>query len=367
MDKNVLYEIAITFLEDIGDVRAKALIAYCGNAEAVFKEKPSNLEKIPGIGQTLSKIKNKKEALRRAEEEMLFIYENKIVPLFYTDKKFPKRLLHCNDGPVLLYTRGAADLNAEKMVAIVGTRKATDYGKTQTEKLVKQLQEYNVSVVSGMAYGIDVSAHKACLQLNMPTIGVFAHGLDMVYPPKHQDVAEEMLIQGALVTDFPGNTIPDAENFPKRNRIVAGMCDATIVIEAAKSGGALITADIANSYNRDVFAVPGRLGEKYSEGCNNLIKTNRAALLNSAADLAYIMGWELQSDKKKKAVQTNLFTMLDADEKNIVNLLQQKGKSMIDDISLCAQLPVSKTASLLLKLEFAGLVKSLPGKLYELY
>ncbi len=365
MNESLKYKIALTLIPNIGDILAKRLVAYCGSVEAVFKEKKSLLEKIPGIGTFYADAVINHNASERAEEEMIFIEKNNITPLFYLDKNYPKRLTHCEDNPVMLYYKGNADLNAEKIISIVGTREATDYGKKMCETLVSDLVEHNILVVSGLAYGIDICAHKASLDNGLKTVGVFAHGLDKIYPAIHKSVADKMLENGGWLTDFTSNTKPDRENFPRRNRIVAGIADATIVVESKKDGGSLITADIAFGYNRDVFAFPGRAGDATSEGCNNLIKQNKAALIQSANDLVYAMGWE-QTKTKTKNVQKKLFIELNNDEEIIVNILKEKETVNIDDLCFIAKMPMSKTSSLLLTLEFSGIIKSLPGKMYRL-
>jgi DNA processing protein len=363
-EENLKYQIALSLLPGIGDIRAKKLVSFCGSVEAVFREKRALLEKIPGIG-----LKNIKQIIKplvfdRAEEEIRFIRKNKIQPMFYLDESYPKRLLHCEDSPILLYFKGECDLNRKKVISIVGTRDATAYGRELCEKLVADLAGYSPLIVSGLAYGIDLCAHRAAMQNNLDTIGVLAHGLDKIYPAVHRSLAEKMTRQGGLLSDFCSQTIPDRENFPRRNRIVAGMADATIVIESKKDGGSLITADIANSYNRDVFAFPGRIGDLASEGCNTLIKQNKAALIQSGADLVYIMGWE-EKKKGKSSIQKKLFVELNPDEEKILALLKDKDSVYIDDLSLSASMPVSKVSSLLLNLEFSGLVCSMPGKMYK--
>ena len=365
MNESLKYKIALTLIPDIGDVLAKRLVAYCGSAEAVFKEKKPLLEKVPGIGSISASKVFKSNVFERAEEEIKFIEKNKITPLFYLDDNYPKRLTHCEDSPVLLYFKGDVNLNQEKIISIVGTREATDYGKELCEKLIADLAEHNPLIVSGLAYGIDICAHKAAMDNGLKTIGVFAHGLDKIYPAVHRSVAEKMLDHGGLLTDFTSGNKPDRENFPRRNRIVAGMADATIVIESKVGGGSLITADIANSYARDVFAFPGRIGDVTSEGCNNIIKQNKAALIQSAKDVVYIMGWE-QTKRKNAPVQKQLFIELKPEEEILVNVLKEKEASNVDDICLRAKMPMSKVSSLLLTLEFSGIVRSLPGKMYRL-
>ncbi|MDG1475650.1 MAG: DNA-processing protein DprA [Vicingaceae bacterium] len=366
MNEQLLYHIAITSIPNIGDVTAKKLIAYCGSSEQVFKEKKSVLEKIPGIGPVNANkiIQHKTEALAIAEEELGFISKNEITPLFFLNDNYPRRLLHCEDGPVLLYSKGNIDFNNQKVISVVGTRKATEYGKGFCDQLIKDLAPHNPTVVSGLAYGIDVCAHKAAIKNNLSTVGVLAHGLDRLYPAQHKSVANQMTEKGALLSDFKSGTKPDRENFPKRNRIVAGMSDLTIVVESSKKGGSLITAYIANDYNRDVFALPGRLGDSQSEGCNNLIKSHKAALIQSAKDIEYVMGW--QTKKKVAQTQTQLFLELTPEQKTITAILSKQDKIGVDELSLLAKMTMSQTTSLLLNLEFDGLVKSLPGKMYKL-
>lgn len=364
----LLYQIALTLIPGIGSVLAKNLVSYCGSPEAVFKEKEKSLLRIPEIGKIVASqiIAKRNEALQLAEEECRFVFKNDIKHLFYTDKEYPQRLKNCNDAPALIFYTGNINFNSSKTIAIVGTRTATEYGKNFCEKLIEEIKIYtDIIVFSGLAYGIDICAHKAALKNNVSTAGVLAHGLDRIYPSAHRSTAEKMLEEGGLITEFLSGTKPDKENFPKRNRIVAGLCDAVIVIEAAKKGGALITANIANSYNRDVFALPGRTNDIYSEGCNHLIKTNQASLITSAADLEYLMGWE-KVEVKTKNVQKKLFLELSEEEKSIITLLNEKGKQDIDSININSNLQVSKIAATLLNLEFKGVVKSLPGKVYEL-
>jgi DNA processing protein len=366
MNEQLLYHIAITSIPNIGDVTAKKLIAYCGSSEEVFNEKKSSLEKIPGIGAVNAQkiIMHKTEALAIAEEELGFIKKNDIVPLFYLNENYPKRLLQCEDGPILIYTKGNIELNNPKVVSIVGTRKATDYGKDFCNKIVEELVPHKPLLVSGLAYGIDVCSHKAAIKNKIPTVGVLAHGLDRMYPQQHSGVAKQMIENGGLLTDYKSGTNPDRENFPKRNRIVAGLSDLTIVIESSKKGGSLITAYLANDYNRDVFALPGRLNDSQSEGCNNIIKNHKAALIQSVKDIEYIMGWEAEKKIQKK--QTRLFVELTPEQKIIADIISKQDKIGIDELSLQAKLPMSKTTAMLLEMEFEGVVKTLPGKLYKL-
>jgi DNA processing protein len=365
----LIYNIGITLLPGVGAITAKNLIAYCGSAEAVFSEKRSRLEKIPGVGtvaaDTISNSAIQKDALERAEEEIRFIEKENVKPLFFTDDDFPKRLKECADSPVMLYTKGIMDLNATRIVSIVGSRKSTSYGKKICEQVVDAFSSYNVLILSGMAYGIDICAHRASLKNNIATVGVLAHGLDNLYPAEHYNTSEKMLENGGLASEFMSNTKMNPEYFPRRNRIVAGMADATIVIEATVKSGALITAELANSYDRDVFAVPGRLDDPSSEGCNLLIRANKAMLMMSAEDVIRAMNWDTETKKSKERQQV-LFAHLSAEEETLVNILKQKEKAHVDDISIASGLAMSRISALLLNLEFSGVIKSLPGKVYVL-
>jgi len=363
----LLFKIAVTQISGIGDITGKKLIELCGGVEAVFKESKQQLMKIPGIRETLvsSVIKGRDAALKRAEKELEFIERFKITCFFYTDDDYPHRLKNCIDAPMMIYFKGNSDLNTSKILSIVGTRSATDYGKECCQKIIEGLADPEILIVSGLAHGIDTYTHKEALKKDLKTVGVLAHGLDRIYPQVNRGLAQKMIEQGGLLTDFMSETIPDQENFPKRNRIIAGLSDATIVIEAAKKGGALITADIANSYNRDVFAVPGKIGDKYSEGCNNFIKTNRAALIQSAEDIKYILGWDTGT-KKELPVQRKLFIKLEPDEESIVNLLTVQNQMSVDGICIELQIPTSRIAAALLNLEFEGIIKCMPGKMYAL-
>ena len=366
MPNQLLHQIALTLVPGIGDKNAKALLAYCGSPEAIFKEKKSHLLKIPGIGAiAANKIVNH-SVFNRAEAEVEFILKEKIQPLFFTDEKYPERLKHCEDGPILLYFKGNMDFNASHFISVVGTRSATDFGKAFTEKVVDQLKPYNTCIVSGLAYGIDITAHKAALEKDMKTVAVVAHGLDRVYPALHTNIAKEIEEQGGLLTEFTTGTKPDRENFPKRNRIVAGLSEATVVVEAAKKGGALITAELASSYNRDVFAVPGRLTDKYSEGCNHLIKTDQASLIQSAKDIEYLLGWQSPKDAKRKAIQKPIFVDLNPQESMVVEVLQSNQPIQLDILSMKLNWPVSKVFPLLTLLELKGVVRGKPGRVFEL-
>ncbi len=357
------YEIALGLLNGIGPKRAKSLVSYIGSVEGVFKEKAGAMSKIPGIGSILANNLNRKASLLRAEQELKFIEKNKIQLYFYKDENYPRQLTNCDDSPIMLYGLGNLDFNKRKKIAVVGTRKASAYGRQMTKNLVHDLIDFDVQIISGLAYGIDISAHKAALEFKQPTIGVLAHGLDRVYPQAHQSIARQMLKNGGLITEFLSETTPDKENFPKRNRIVAGMCDAVVVVESSQKGGSLITAGLANDYNRDVFSFPGNADRSSSVGCNYLIQKNRAHLITCAQDLIEIMGW--QDQKITAPVQTNLFTKLSLEEDTIVKILQEKGTINIDDLSHFSQFMTSKLSVQLFNLEMKGVIRSLPGKMYE--
>jgi len=303
--------------------------------------------------------------LDRAEEEIRFIEKNGVTPIFFTDAVYPSRLKQCDDAPVMLYSKGNMDLNAAKVISVVGSRRYTSYGKKICEQMVEALAPYNVLISSGLAYGIDIIAHRHALKHELSTVGVLAHGLDLLYPAEHSNTAEKMTQKGGLLTEFMSSTKMNPEYFPRRNRIVAGMADATVVIEATHKSGALITAEIANSYDREVFAVPGRMDDTSSEGCNLLIKANKAMLIQSAEDIIKALNWDVQQGTPKK-VQAELFANLTTEEEMLVNILKEKEKIHIDELCIASQLSMSRAATLLLNLEFSGTVKSLPGKVYTL-
>jgi len=359
----LIYYLALQKAKGVGSVNAKKLLVHCGTAKAVFKNKASSLSKIEGIGlKVINGLKNK-NLFNLAEKELAFITKNNINYNLITNNDYPDKLKHCADAPIVLFSKGNINLKNKKIISIVGTRNITGYGKSVLEKLMADLIPFNPIIISGLAYGVDVFAHQLAVKHGLQTIGILAHGLDRLYPSIHQKIAHQMEKNGGLMTEFWSGTNPDKENFVKRNRIIAGLSEATIVIESAKKGGSLITADIANSYNRDVFAVPGKLSDKYSEGCNNLIKTNRAALFSSVKDLVYLLNWN--QEVKTKPVQKQLFVQLDAKEASVLDFLNQKGKQQLDQIALHCQIPVHKTVTLLFNLEMKGVVKPLPGKLYQ--
>jgi DNA processing protein len=360
------FKIGIGMIPKIGPVLTKRLIAYCGSAEGVFQEKGNHLSKIPGIGERLVEHILNHKNLDAADEEIEFITRNKIDTLFYLDEEYPERLRHCEDAPVILYVKGKTDLNRNKIISIVGTRNPTDYGRSMTREIIEQIALYypEILIVSGLAYGIDICSHKSAMKNNLDTVGVLGHGLSVLYPSSHREAARQMIEKGALITEFRHDEKPESPNFVKRNRIIAGLADATIVMESGEQGGALITADIANSYNRDVLAFPGRVNDKYSVGCNRLIKTNRAALIENLADLEYLMGW--QKNNHNEPVQKELFVELTVEEKNLLELIRSDSNATIDLLAVRSDMQVSRVSALLLNLEFKGIVRCLPGKVYQM-
>ncbi len=362
---SLIHQIALTLIPGVGDVNARRLVAYCGGAEAVFKERRSALKRIPGIGEITAASIVDQNVLSRAEQEIAFIEKFGIKPLYYLDEDYPWRLKNCPDGPVVLYYKGNADLNAKRTVGIVGTRRITDYGREVCRALVEGLPALNVITISGLAFGVDTCAHKYSLENGMATIGVLGHGLDKIYPSQNASLARRMIENGGLLTEYMSKTVPDRENFPQRNRIIAGLSDVVIVVESGMKGGSLITADIAISYNRDVFAIPGKVGEDRSSGCNWLIKTNRAGLIETAGDLTYLMSWEDPGNRKMKQ-QQELFRELQPDEAVIVDFLRNTGDSGIDTIISELRMSSGRVAAALLGLEFSGIITTLPGKVYRL-
>ena len=364
MHNALLYEVALTLVSGIGDVNGKKLVAYCGGAEAVFREKKKSLSKIPGIGEkTIDSILSQ-DVLSRAERELDFADKYGIRILYYLNSDYPKRLQHCYDSPMILYCKGYTDLNVEKIIGVVGTRNVTDYGKIMTDKIISELLDDDVLVVSGLAYGVDTCAHAVAVKNGLKTAAVLAHGLHTIYPPANKNLAKKMLeCGGCLLTEQISGAEPDRENFPKRNRIVAGMVDCLIVVESASKGGALITAEIANTYDREVFAVPGRIGDAYSAGCNKIIKDNKANILLDTNDLRSIMRWD--ESKKVVAKQMRLFREFSDEEKVVMSLFEESDVVYLDRIITETMLSPTKIASILLSLEFDGVLTALPGKRYQ--
>lgn len=366
MKSELLYQLALTLVPDIGDAQAKLLIRHFGEAKAIFKAKSPALNKIKGLSAPAIQSLLHFNDFSRAEEEIKFIEKYKIKTLFLTDEAYPQRLLNGFDSPSLLFYKGDANLNASRVISIVGTRSHTDYGKQFTEKLISDLAAHDILIISGLAYGIDSIAHRAALKTSLPTVGVVGHGLDMIYPPENATLAKDMVKEnGGILSEFFSGTKPDRFNFPLRNRIVAGMGDATIVIETLQKGGSMITAKLADAYNRDVFAVPGRSTDKMSKGCNYLIKHNKAIMLTDAEDLLDVMGWK-ESKRSKPKKQRELFIELTQEEQQLVALLQEKESVHIDEINLRSGLTSSAIAAAILNLELQNIIASLPGKMYKI-
>ncbi|HWR93696.1 MAG TPA: DNA-processing protein DprA [Flavobacterium sp.] len=362
-EEELFYLLALLKVEGIGDILAKKLLNHCGNSQEIFKNDKLKLSAIDGIGAVLLKNLKDKIVFQKAESELKFIQKNNIKTHYFLDDNYPARLKHCIDGPVLLFASGNINFNNKKILSIVGTRQITSYGAEFCKNLITDLAPLNPIIVSGFAYGVDIVAHQAAMEHDLQTIGVVAHGLNQIYPKPHKKFVSKMEENGGFITEFWSSSQPDKENFVKRNRIVAGISEATIVIESAEKGGSLITATMANEYNRDVFAVPGKTTDKYSQGCNNLIKTQRANLLTSAADLLYILNWEIE--KEIKPVQKQLFVALDSDEQKVYDFLQKNGKQLLDIIALKCDFPIYRISGLLLNMELKGVVRPLPGKLFE--
>ncbi|MDK2842949.1 MAG: processing protein [Anaerophaga sp.] len=364
------HRIALSLIKGIGPKLARNLIAYLNSESALFEEKLPVLGKVPGIGPALEQLLrniDRKTLLKQAEEECQFIQKHNITPVFFSDPAYPGRLSYCEDAPLMIYYHGNACYDAPRALGIVGTRTPTDEGTELCEKLVEELARRHPGtvIVSGLAYGIDICAHKAALKNNLPTIAVLAHGLDRIYPSIHRNIAKEMIKTGALLTEFMSKTVPDKHNFVQRNRIIAGLSDAVVVVQSARKGGALITAELARDYNRDVLAFPGRPGDTFSSGCNYLIKSNIAALIESVEDLEYALGWET-GEQQPKAVQGNLFATIETEEQQkIMETLIEEKELNLNLLSLKCSIPISKLSATLLDLEFKGLVKSKPGGIYR--
>lgn len=362
LEEELMAKIALQIVPRIGNKIAHQLLAHYGSAKRLFEEATvRELCQFAYLGQSTAQLIVQKATWQRAEKEWAFAQQYKIQVLSQTEKEYPKRLQQCSDAPFLLYYKGNASLNASKVVAIVGTRKPSARGRQFCEQLLENLQGYAPLLVSGLAYGIDITVHRKSLALQLPNIGVVAHGLDRIYPNQHQSVAQRMVQCGGILTEFRTQTEPFSKHFPMRNRIIAGMVDAVVVVETANRGGSMITAHLANEYNKEVFAVPGRLNDPLAQGCNHLIKTHRACLIESAADMAYLLGWhQVQSSPQKK-----IFPSLSSQEQSLVNHLV--GQTLhLEEISRQMHLGSSQLASLLLELEFKGILRALPGKRFEL-
>lgn len=358
------YHIALTLIPGIGPVLARNLVSYCGSAEAVFKTRRKKLLEIPGIGDVAATAIAGHQIFDQVDKEMQFIEQHHIRCFTYTEPDYPKRLHQCPDAPTVLFYQGTADVNAARIIGVVGTRRATPYGRRICEEIVQDLAGDDILVISGLAYGIDIAAHRACIKHQVPTIGVLAHGLDRIYPWAHRETAAKMREQGGLLTEFISGTNPDRQNFPRRNRIVAGMLDGLVVVETGADGGAVITALLADDYHRDVMAFPGSVHQMYSAGCHKLIKQHKATLVENADDIRTVMGWNLE--KNDKGIQTTLFPELDPDEQKIFDILLQEKQVYVDELQSKSALSPGTLAGVLLNLEFKGALISLPGKMYAL-
>lgn len=367
MDQERLSFLALHCIPGIGNQTVKQLISYCGSAADVLKKPPGKLLKIPGIGKHTVEAIASRDNFRFAEAELKKCEKENATILLFTDKQYPSRLKAIDDAPALLYFKGTGSLNPAKTVGIVGTRQATSYGKQMVDQIVNELVPHSPMIISGLAYGIDIQAHKQALQQGLPTVGILGSGVDVIYPPGHRETALKMMDHGGLISENPLGSKPDAHNFPSRNRIIAGLSDALIVVEAAEKGGALITADIANSYNKDVFAVPGHLGSLYSSGCNKLIKINKASLYTSVKDLEYLMNWtpgstEIQYDATRKFRES-----LTEEQLKIVIAISEKGSAMqIDELAWKTGISLSALSAVLLDMELKNAIKPMPGKAFKL-
>jgi len=361
-EQELIYLLALQKVPNIGDISAKKLLRTLGSAEAIFKSTEKELKLIEGFGDLKINSIHDYSYMEEAEQELLFIEKENIEVRYFEDRYYPDYLKHCIDAPILLFQKGNIDLAHKKIISIVGTRKVTTHGVAFCEQLIEELAPLDPVIVSGFAYGVDICAHKAAMAHGLQTIGCLAHGLDQIYPKAHAKYENEVMNHGGFMTDFWSGSHFDRKNFLKRNRIIAGLSEATIVIESAEKGGSLVTADIANSYNREVFAVPGRNTDQLSKGCNNLIKTQQARLLTNVADLVYVLNWDIRDQKKQ---QTQLFVELSTEEQFVFDTLKGLGKSEVDVLALQCKLPTFKLNPILLALELKGVVRPLPGKQFE--
>lgn len=366
MDSNQLFHtLALMRIEGIGDISAKKLLAHFGSAEEIFSASKKDFKGISRFNKSLAENILNKSTFKRAEQEVLFVEREQLKTYCFLEDDYPEKLKHCPDAPIVLFSSGDFDINNRKVLSIVGTRKSTHYGEAFCKELLNDLASLNPIIVSGFAFGTDISAHLAALDNGLQTVGVLAHGMDRIYPSEHKKYIAKMNQSGGFLTEFWTESAPVRENFIRRNRIVAGISEATIVIESASKGGSLITANLANDYSREVFAVPGKVTDYYSQGCNDLIRTQRASLITSAQDILYMLNWDVKL-KKQKVIQKELFVNLDAEQKKIYEHLQTHGKDMLDMIARSCEMPVFKVASVLFDLELKGLIRPLQGKMFEI-
>ena len=361
--EDLFYVLALLKVEGVGDIVAKKLLSHCSEPAQIFESKASHLNSIDGIGSVLIRKLKDKSVFKKAEAELQFLEKNKIDVSYFLDENYPDKLKHCIDGPVLLFSSGNIQLAKRKVISIVGTRQISSYGMNFCKNLIADLAPLDPVIVSGFAYGVDIVAHQAALEHNLQTIGIVAHGLNQIYPKVHKKYVHQIEENGGFMTEFWSTSSPEKENFVRRNRIVAGISEATIVIESADKGGSIITANLANDYNRDVFAVPGRVGDYYSQGCNTLIKTQKANLLTGAADLIFNLNWDVQTESKP--IQKQLFVELNSDEQKIYDFILERKKELLDIIAIECDFPIFKISGILLNMELKGVIRPLPGKLYE--
>ncbi len=366
MDNNLLYKIALTQIEGVGPVLAKNLVSYCGGVKEIFQQTKRTLSKIPGVGLILADEIKKDTVFKNADKILQSVTKNNIGILFYLDNDYPSRLKHINDGPVLLYYQGTRSFNAKRTLGIVGTRNATIRGKAACDKIINELKDYDVTIVSGLAFGIDAAAHRAAIKYNLPNIGIMGNGIDITYPSQHQKLRSNISLNGDILSEFPLDTKPDKGHFPMRNRIIAGLSDALLVVESDIKGGSMITARMAFDYNKDVFAIPGRIEDKYSRGTNSLIKNTIAYLTENAGDIARMMNWTKTTEVT--AVQMQMFAELDKNEQKVFDILKNsENESMsVDEIHHTSQFTMGELASILLNLELKGMIENMPGARYTI-
>lgn len=363
-ENDVIAALRLQKIPFIGDITAKKLISGCGSPAAVFNDKEEALLKIEGVGQKNIRQLFDPRFLYEAEKEYQFILSNEIRVLLWTEPDYPEYLRHCVDGPILLFLQGNIDLTARRIISVVGTRHMTRYGRAFCERFIEEIAPLDPVIVSGFAFGVDICVQMQAVKQNLQTIGCLAHGLNQIYPREHIRHLHAVKSKGGFLTEFWSTSKPERVNFLRRNRIIAGLSQATLVVESGERGGSLVTADIASSYDRDVFAVPGRFEDHYSKGCNNLIRQHKAQLISSAADLVYYLNWDLENTKSP-VIQKQLFTELEPDEKVIYDYLSAAGKQEMDTIAISCKIPVFRLSSLLLKMEMKGIVRPLPGKFFE--
>lgn len=371
-EQEIFYAMAMTRLTNFNFQQALELYKTVGSAQLIYEHRNEIGDVVEDCAPRLVEaLKDWDEPMKRADFELQYMREHGIRALTLDSDDYPQRLKECTDAPIVLYYKGNADLNQAKIINIVGTRQCTQYGSDLIRHFIDSLRQYcpEVLIVSGLAYGVDICAHRQALECGYQTVGVLAHGLDQIYPYRHRETAVEMVTHGGLLTEFMTQTNADKPNFVRRNRIVAGISDACIVVESAAKGGGLITAEIAQSYDRAVFAFPGAIGMEFSEGCNNLIRDNIAGLISSAEDFVNAMGWhdeQLRQQSYADGIERNLFPDLSPDEQKIVDLLQQTNDLQLNILSVKCGIPISQLVALLFQLEMKGVVKPLAGGMYHL-